>query len=171
MSTSIKNRVGIKKLNAGLSDCVTFAGEKQNHQNQVKKYCSIGTHSGSLFLLLFSILFLSNRAKGISFVDPAHSSYISVRDNAFCSAIRPGMNENTPHNDYVVILFKKGIEGKSKFFSFKANVHSVNIKTCFTSYSLSNAGWINYILSVSKIHVLPQELIPSLSHRGPPILC
>ncbi|HTB31901.1 MAG TPA: hypothetical protein VK808_07740 [Bacteroidia bacterium] len=130
----------------------------------MKRYCN-------LFFLLFSLLFFGRSAKGISFIDPNHCNYFCVEGNNGNSFVCASQKNNNPGSDYVVILFKKGIEGKDKLFNFKSNITCTGTDNHFKDKALSNSGWVKYILYFSRIQIFPQEFICSFSFRGPPELC
>ena len=160
----LNNGIFIARLNCCLILCLILWRDMQNHQNQVKRNCN-------LFFLLFSLLFLGNTAKGISFIEPYNYTNYSVERASGNSSLYAAPQNNNTGSGYVVLLFKKGIEGKGKLLTHKSNVSCSTIDNRFKDIALSNSGWIKHILTLYKVLVFPQEFISSFSFRGPPVLC
>jgi hypothetical protein len=145
--------------------CNNFVSRKmQTHPAPMKRYCN-------LFIFIFFFLFLSNTAKYTSAVSVSGVSQLSIIPNQSNACSHTSMQEKKPHSEYVVILFRNGIEGKSVALSYKANVQSLDIGSSLTDVSLINPGKVKYILSFSDFLVLQPEFLSAFSFHAPPVLC
>jgi hypothetical protein len=136
----------------------------QNQPYQLKRYCN-------LFIILVSLLFLSHASQGEGIGRPDNSCQFSIEACTYNTFTNVNTQDKKSSDEYNVLLFRKGIEGKGIQFSFNAKIHSLHIDTCLTDGNFANSGWVKHILSFSKSHLLPRAFIHSFSFRGPPVLC
>jgi len=130
----------------------------------MKRYCN-------LFFLLFSLLFISNRATCASSDYSVNSDHFGIAAYTFNSSYSLSTQEPNSQNEFTLLLFRKGIEGKSPLLLYTANLNSLIIGGCFTDFAISKAGLIKHLLSFSDFLILPPEFLSAISSHAPPILC
>jgi len=153
---------------------ILFA-EKCKIFRRVKRYSNI-------FFFLFSFLCFAVSAKPCTFskvnstVYNSHQSDISrsheqvmFQDGRACPT--SNMQEKKPHNEYVIILFRLGIEGKYILLSGRANMPVTSIYDNVKGASLIRLSGIKYIVSSSHFVTQPPEFLSAFSFRPPPALC
>jgi hypothetical protein len=142
-------------------DVVLLQGKAKPITLQVKRYCSI-------FFILFSLLYIGNKAKYVVPDKLTTLNNTSFLTNSIHVSRGSSMQGKKPHNEYAVIIFRNGIEGKTFLFSYTVDVYSSCLFDC-TDISETTSIGIKQALSFSHLIPLSPEFSSSLSFRGPPI--
>jgi hypothetical protein len=124
----------------------------------------------SLFLILFSVLFLRNTAEGANADRTAHSFHANVAHHKiFHASPKASMENKKPVKGYTAILFRLGIEGKSIAITYKAHPRTLDIDNVLKDVTV-NSSWLKHILLFSGSIVLQPEFISAFSFHAPPAL-
>lgn len=130
----------------------------------MKRYCNI-------LFFLFSILYFGNRAECTNcdrLVAGHNVTFFTAGGNINHGS---SMQGKKPHNEYMVIIFRNGIEGKGYVFPYKSTLQSAFCFEYPSGIVKINSARVKYESSFSDSLPLSPEFFSSLLFRGPPVLC
>ncbi len=127
--------------------------------------------SCSLFLILFSLLFLRNIADAAHADKLLQSLHANVTHHKDIHALpKASMENKKPVKGYTAILFRLGIEGKSIGIPYKAHLGTLLTGEHLNNNTI-NTAWLKHVLSFSGSIVMQQEFRSTFSSHAPPALC
>lgn len=130
----------------------------------VKRFCTV-------FLVLFSVLFLRNVAEGATADKTLHSPHTTISHHKVAHTLpKASMEKKKPAKGYTAMLFRMGIEGKNIALFYQAHIDLLNTEEVVKDSSVNHA-WLKHILFSSGFIVFPPEFLSAFSSHAPPALC